>query len=176
MTRLMKYYGGGGVVTFDMERFLPVHNQELLSLRCSARRPVLVDISIKFHKNILDGFKVIERTRFCHRNCHLHSSRGIAQTTIQELRFLCFARRPMLVNISLKFHEDILKGFNVIERTRFCHRNCHLHSSRGIAQTTIQELRFLCFARRPMLVNISLKFHEDILKGFNVIERTRFCH
>ena len=71
----MKYYVGGGVLTFDMESVLLVHNQELLSL-CSARRPVLVNISIKFHKDILNGFKVIERTRFCHRNCHLQSSRG----------------------------------------------------------------------------------------------------
>ena len=26
-----------------------------------------------------------------------------------------------------------------------------------------------------MLVNISMRFHEDILKGFQVTERTRFC-
>ena len=45
----MKYYVGGGVLTFDMESFLPVHNQELLSLR-SAHRPVLLNISIKFQK------------------------------------------------------------------------------------------------------------------------------
>ena len=55
--------------------FLPAHNQELLPLRF-VRRPVLVNISIKFHKDILNGFKVMERTRFCHRNCHLQSSRG----------------------------------------------------------------------------------------------------
>ena len=66
---------GWGVLTFDMESFLPVHNQELLSL-VTACRPVLVNISIKFHKDILNCFKVIERTRFCHRNCHLQSSRG----------------------------------------------------------------------------------------------------
>ena len=47
----MKYYVGGRVLTFDMESFLPVHNQELLSLR-SARRPVLVNISVKFYKDI----------------------------------------------------------------------------------------------------------------------------
>ena len=116
----MKYYVGGGVLTFDMESFLPVHNQELLSLR-SARRPVLVNIFIKFHKDILNRFKVIERTRFCHRNCHIQSSRGLTQTNIEELRFLFSASRPMLVNISLKFHEDVPKGFNVKERTRFCH-------------------------------------------------------
>ena len=111
---------GVWVLTFDMESFLPLHNQELLSLR-SARRPVLINTSIKFYKDILNCFKVIERTRFCHRNCHIQSSRGITQTNIQELRFLCSANRPMLVNISLTFHEDVLKGFNVIERKRFCH-------------------------------------------------------
>ena len=31
----------------------------------------------------------------------------------------------------MKFHEDILNGFKVIERTRFCHRNCYLQSSKG---------------------------------------------
>ena len=60
------------------------------------------------------------------------------------------AHRLMLVNISLKFHEDILNGFQITER-------------------------FLRSAHRLMLVNISLKFHEDILNGFQITERTRFC-
>ena len=47
----------------------------------------------------------------------------------QELRFLCTARRQTLVNISMKFHEDILNGFKVIEQKQFCHRNCYLQSS-----------------------------------------------
>ena len=37
----------------------------------------------------------------------------------------------MLVNIAINFHEDILNGLKVIERTHFCHRNCHLQSSKG---------------------------------------------
>ena len=37
----------------------------------------------------------------------------------------------MLVNICMKFHEDILNGFKVTERTRFCLRNCYLQSSKG---------------------------------------------
>ena len=41
------------------------------------------------------------------------------------------ARRLMLVNICMKFHEDNLKGFKVIEQTRFCLRNCYLQSSKG---------------------------------------------
>ena len=37
----------------------------------------------------------------------------------------------MLVNICMKFHEDILNGFKVTERTQFCLRNCYLQSSKG---------------------------------------------
>ena len=36
----------------------------------------------------------------------------------------------------------------------------------------IQELWFLHSAGHPMLVNVSMKFHEDILNGFQVTERT----
>ena len=36
------------------------------------------------------------------------------------------------------------------------------------------ELWSLHFARRLMLTDIHIKFHEDILNGFQVIEWTRF--
>ena len=39
----------------------------------------------------------------------------------------------------------------------------------------MQELWFLRFARRLMLNDIHIKFQEDILNSFQVIERTRFC-
>ena len=83
----------------------------------------------------------------------------------------------MLVNISMKSHEDtgILNGLKVIERTQYCHRNCYLQVQRGIT-LYIQELWFLRSARRLMLVNISVKFHEDILNGFQVTERDRTCN
>ena len=38
----------------------------------------------------------------------------------------------------------------------------------------MQELWFLRIARRLMLINIHIKFHEDILNGFQVLEWTRF--
>ena len=117
------------------------------------------------------------------RNCFLQVQRDTTkQIHKQELWFFHSARRHMMLNICMKFHEDILKcfkviGFKVTERTRFCHRNSYLQSSRGHnSKIHIQELRFLCSARCPMLVNIYMKFHEDILNGFKVIERTRFCH
>ena len=39
-------------------------------------------------------------------------------------------------------------------------------------KVSTQELWFLYSACRLMLVNICMKFHEDILNGFKVIERT----
>ena len=42
---------------------------------------------------------------------------------------------------------------------------------RGITKKIyIQELWFLRFAHRIVLVNISMTFHEDILNGFQVTE------
>ena len=37
----------------------------------------------------------------------------------------------MMINISMKFHEDILNGLKVTERIQFCYRNCYLQSSKG---------------------------------------------
>ena len=39
----------------------------------------------------------------------------------------------------------------------------------------MQELWFLCSARSLILIDIYMKFRETTLKGFQVIERTRFC-
>ena len=39
-----------------------------------------------------------------------------------ELWFLRSARRLMLIDIYMKFREDSLNGFQVIERTQFCDR------------------------------------------------------
>ena len=35
------------------------------------------------------------------------------------------------------------------------------------------ELQFLCSARRLMVFNICVKFHENMSSGFKVMERTR---
>ena len=73
----------------------------------------------------------------------------------------------MLVNICMKFHEDTFNGFKVTERTRFCLRDSFLQSSKGHNSKSIkQELWFLRSARRLMLVNIGLTFHEGIFNGF----------
>ena len=70
----------------------------------------------------------------------------------------------MLVNICMKFCEDILNGFKTTERTRFClrtatYQNSKEHNSKKYKQ---KSYGILCSARRLMLVNICMKFHEDI--------------
>ena len=37
----------------------------------------------------------------------------------------------------------------------------------------IQELRFMCSARRLIVFNICVKFHENMSSSFKVTERTR---
>ena len=146
--------------------------QELWFLR-SARRRMLVDISVKFREYILNGFHVTERTRFCLWNCYLPSSKGRnSKIYIHELWFL----RLMLVNISFTFHENILNGFQVTERTALNSvlgiATATYKSQRGITQKMyIQALWFLRSAHRLMLINISMTFHEDILNGFQVTKR-----
>ena len=77
----------------------------------------------------------------------------------------------MMVNISMKFHEDILNGFQVRERKRFVTETVTYKVQRGITKKIyIQELWFLRHAHRLMLVNIFMTFHEDILNGFQVTE------
>ena len=39
----------------------------------------------------------------------------------------------------------------------------------------MQELWFLRFSRRQMLIDIHIKFYKDILNNFQGIKRTRFC-
>ena len=39
---------------------------------------------------------------------------------------LCTSSYDAYGNTCMKFYEHILKGFKVVERTRFCHRNCYL--------------------------------------------------
>ena len=79
----------------------------------------------------------------------------------------------MLIDIYMKFCEDSLNGFQVTEQTRFCVTD---KVPREITQKVyLQELRLLCSTRRLMLIDIYMKFYEDSLISFQVIERTRFC-
>ena len=67
--------------------------------------------------------------------------------------------------------EKIPKSFKVIERTWFS----YLNFQRGIILSKmLVELQSFFSAHRLIVFYIFIKFHENISKGFRVIERTRF--
>ena len=56
-----------------------------------------------------------------------------------------------------------------MERTRKI-----VNTQRALTQKVDKpELLFMCSARRLMVVNICVKFHENMSSGFKVMERTR---
>ena len=76
----------------------------------------------------------------------------------------------MLIDIYMKFLEDILNRFQVTEWTRFCD-----NVPKEITQkVSMQELWFLCSACPLLLIDIYLNFRKDSLNSFQVIVRTQF--
>ena len=74
----------------------------------------------------------------------------------------------MVVNICVKFHENMSSGFKVMERTQI------FNTQRAITPKVGKpELRFMCSAHRLMVFNICVKFHENMSSGFKVMERTQ---
>ena len=85
---------------------------------------------------------------------------------MQESWVLRSASSLMLIDIYMKYHEDCLSGFQVIERTQFCDR----------VQGKLKNCKSKRYgAHRLMLIDIYMKFCEDSLNGFQVIEWIRFC-
>ena len=76
----------------------------------------------------------MERTRKI-----VNTQRAITQKVDKsELRFMCSARRLMVFNVCVKFHENMSSGFKVMERTRklltdtqtHTHTHTHTHTQR----------------------------------------------
>ena len=76
-----------------------------------------------------------------------------------------------MLKICMKFYQDILNRLKFIERS-FLTATAIYKVQRGITKIHNQELWFLHSARRCAEFNICMKFFEDILKGFKVIEPT----
>ena len=73
-------------------------------------------ISTKFCEIILNGIKVIERTRFLYGKLQ----RGIIPLKdVDGVTIVSLFNFLVMLNISSKFCEIILNGIKVIERTRF---------------------------------------------------------
>ena len=48
----------------------------------------------------------------------------------QELRFMCSACHLMVFNVCVKFHENMLSGFKVMEATKIVNRQTHTHTQK----------------------------------------------
>ena len=82
---------------------------------------------------------------------------------------MCSARRLMVFNVCVKFHENVSSGFKVMERTPKI-----VNTQRAITKKVEEpELRFMCSARLLMVFKVCVKFHENMSSGFKVMERTR---
>ena len=81
-----------------------------------------------------------------------------------ELRLLRSAHRLMGLNICVKFHENILNGFEVTEWTRVCDKNAiFINVQMAITPKECNpELRLLRSAHRLILLNICAKCQENI--------------
>ena len=88
-----------------------------------------------------------------------------------ELQFFFSAYRLIVVYICTKFHENILSGIKVIKLTRF---SCEKFRRAIIFVKMKVELWFLLSTHCLKVVYIWTKFHENILDGIKVIERTQF--
>ena len=105
---------------------------------------MMLYISVKFHESILNLFLSYGAYTI------VKFQSGITPKLYrQELRFLCSALRLMMLYISLELQ------------------------SRITPKLYGQVLLFLCSGCRRMMLYISMKFHENILKGFQIIERTQ---
>ena len=75
----------------------------------------------------------------------------------------------MVFNVCVKFHENMLSGFKVMERTRKI-----ANTKRAITQKVRKpELQFMFSACRLMVFKVCVKYHENMSSGFKVMERTR---
>ena len=74
----------------------------------------------------------------------------------------------MVFNVCVKFHENMSSGFKVMER----HTKI-VNTQRAITPKVGKpELQIMCSARRLMVLNVCVKFHENMSSGFKVMERT----
>ena len=97
----------------------------------------------------------------------------------QGLRFMCSARRPMVFNICVKFHENMSSRFKVMERTGKLLTDTHTEKTKTIYPIAYFICRGYnqrygsCVLHVVSWFNICAKFHENMSGGFKLMERTR---
>ena len=75
----------------------------------------------------------------------------------------------------MKFQEDNLEWFSYYSADAiFSQKLLSYKVQRAITKTYKQDLLFFCVLRRLMMINICMKFRQDIFNGFQVIKRKLF--
>ena len=84
----------------------------------------------------------------------------------QELSFLYATHRHDLFYVTVKYHDSIPKGIQVTERTQICIK---MHQRGDNSKILKRGLSFLYATHRHDLFYITMKYHQNIPNGFQVI-------
>ena len=107
------------------------------------------------------------------RNCIWNHQGAITQKVWRwELPFLYATHRQDLFYITVKNHDNIPKGFQVMERTRDCIWN---HQGEITQEVWKPELPFLYPPHCHDLFFIAVKYHDNIPKSIQVTEQKQIC-
>ena len=111
-------------------------------------------ITMNYYDNIPKDFQIMERTW----NCTWHNQREITQKEWKwELSFLYVIHPHDLYYITVKHHDDIPNGIEVMEQTQ----NCILNHQREITQKRWKlDLSFLYMTHHHDMFYITVKYHN----------------
>ena len=99
----------------------------------------------------------------------------ISKSGQPALWVLCSVHHLIVLNICIKFHENIINAFQVTERTWAYGRNHYFECSKGHNSKSKQvRVIGLVYCMLPHDAwHLYIKFHENIANGFRVTEQTR---
>ena len=80
--------------------------------------------------------------------------------------------RHDLFYITVKYHDNIPKGIQVTERTQIRIKNIKGEITQKVLK---QELSYLYVTHRHNLFYITVKYHQNIPKGIQIIAQTQKC-
>ena len=126
-------------------------------------------ITVKYHDYIPNGFQVMEWTPNCIWN---HQGEITQKVWKQEMSFMYATHHHDLFYIAVKYHDYMPKGNQVKEWTKNCIWNDQREITQKIPQ---QELPFLYATHSLHLFYITIKYHQNIPNGFQVMEWTSNC-
>ena len=142
------------------------NNSESMKAR---HRHDLFYITVKYHDYILNDFQVMERTR----NCIWNHQGEITQNVWKRALSFLYATHPHhLFYLTVKYHDYIPKGIQVTERTWICIKNIKGEITQKVLK---QGLSFLYMTHRHDLFYITVKYHQNIPNGIQVIQQTQKC-